>query len=109
LIENLGSTFVYFVFLVAALLSVPLLSLSESLAFWLKRLSQWVKNHMIWNFTLRFLIQQAPPISIACGINLFLLVFNKFDGSSISSFLSLAFLVILGLSKFIVFAILKKH
>jgi hypothetical protein len=64
---------------------------------------------MIWNVTLRLIIQQAPPISIACGINLYLLNFDKLDGRSASSVLSLFFIITIFIAKIVVFMLLRKY
>jgi hypothetical protein len=109
LIKNLGSTFVYFVILAAILILIPLLSLCSKWSSLLRRLTTWIKKQMIWNATLRFIIQQAPPISIACGINFFDIKVSSVFGQSLSSILSCLFLAILVASKFVVFFILRKH
>ena len=56
---------------------------------------------MIWNGTLRFLIQQYAPIIIACGINCNAIQFNSVDGKSFSSGLSI---IILGICFYGVYA-----
>ena len=56
LIENLGSTFVYSILLIFLLLLIPFLPLFDSLCPSIKRVTQFLKKHMIWNVTLRFII-----------------------------------------------------
>jgi hypothetical protein len=109
LIENLGSTFVYVIVLVFLLLLILLMPLFESLCSSIKIVTLFLKKHMIWNVTLRFIIQQAPPISIACGINLYLLNFKRLDGKSVSSALSLIFIFSISIAKIFVFVLLRKY
>jgi hypothetical protein len=109
LIENLGSTFVYILLLVFLLLLILLMPIFESFCSSIKIVTLFLKKHMIWNVTLRFIIQQAPPISIACGINLYLLNFKRLDGKSVSSVLSLIFICSICIAKIFVFVLLRKY
>jgi hypothetical protein len=64
---------------------------------------------MLWNFTFRFILQQYAPIIIACGINLYGLKFDTFDGKSASSIISLILMVFSILILFVMTNIIKKH
>jgi hypothetical protein len=33
------------------------------------RISAWLSKHLLWNAVFRFILQQAPPLMIAAGIN----------------------------------------
>ena len=62
LIKNLGSTFLYLVLLVFILITIPLWKLMESSEndenpSRLTRFSRWLRKHMLWGFTLRFVLQ----------------------------------------------------
>ena len=91
LVKNLGSTFIYLLIYFHGLISLLLLIACKSYANssnmlnWLKT---WLKKHLIWNSSIRFVLQQFQPLMISAMINLYDLRFNN-SSNIICSVLSL--------------------
>ena len=74
LVKNLGSTFIYLLIYFLGLISLLLLIACKSYANssnmlnWLKT---WLKKHLIWNSSIRFVLQQFQPLMISALINLY--------------------------------------
>ena len=70
-VKNLGSTLVYLVLVIFFYLLLVLVSLIYGLFGILHKVYLFIKKHMVWNFTLRFLIQQFQPLVMFSIINLY--------------------------------------
>ncbi|TNV87252.1 hypothetical protein FGO68_gene8134 [Halteria grandinella] len=66
-ISNLGSTFVFLIFIILAYLTTLVLQFLSRTKF--KRAFEFMKKQLIWNAALRFMIQQYQSILLACFIN----------------------------------------
>lgn len=107
LIKNLGSTFVYLGLLLLILcvlipLTYSLQKVSRLFVKPYKILHQW----FIWNGVFSFILQQYPPITIACGINLYGMKFTK--GQSVGKMLSKIVAIILLAGTFVSFLVMYR-
>ncbi|TNV87954.1 hypothetical protein FGO68_gene457 [Halteria grandinella] len=105
LLQNLGSTFVYLILIVSGFLVMLLTRINLGLDLRpIYRLSRWLQAKLMWNYSLRFLMQQYPPLIISSLINMYEFSFET-PGQKLSSSLSV---VIIGLSQFITIILLYK-
>jgi hypothetical protein len=70
-VKNLGSTLVYIAFVILAYLALILSYISQGLFGIFESTHLFIKKYMIWNFTLRLLIQQFQPMIMFSIINLY--------------------------------------
>lgn len=70
-VKNLGSTLVYLVVVIFFYFVLVFTSLLYGMFGILHRLYLFIKRHMVWNFTLRFMIQQFQPLVMFSIINLY--------------------------------------
>ncbi|TNV87952.1 hypothetical protein FGO68_gene897 [Halteria grandinella] len=105
LLQNLGSTFVYMIIVISGFLMMILTRINLGLDIRpIYRLSRWLEVRLMWNYSLRFLMQQYPPLIISSLINMYEFKFDT-PGKMLSSSLSV---VIIGLSQLITLALLYK-
>lgn len=85
LIKNLGSTFVYMVIYCLLLLMIPILKFMSNIFPKLSKAHMWLKQKMLWNATISFILQQYPALILSSGINLYGLSFKNRDSGKIAS------------------------
>ena len=70
-IKNLGSTLVYIAFVIFAYCALVLSYILQGLFGIFESTHLFIKKFMVWNFTLRLVIQQFQPIIMFSIINLY--------------------------------------
>jgi hypothetical protein len=70
-VKNLGSTLVYISFVIVAYLALVLSYILQGLFGIFESTHLFIKKFMMWNFTLRLLIQQFQPMIMFSIINLY--------------------------------------
>lgn len=70
-VKNLGSTLVYIAFIAVAYLALILSYIFQGIFGIFESTHKFIKKYMLWNFTLRLLIQQFQPIIMFSIINLY--------------------------------------
>jgi hypothetical protein len=70
-VKNLGSTLVYIAFVIVAYLALILSYILQGLFGIFESTHIFIKKYMVWNFTLRLLIQQFQPMIMFSIINLY--------------------------------------
>jgi hypothetical protein len=95
--------------LLLALLSLPLLSLCKDKNKMVDKIHSKMRDYLLWNGTLKFIIAQFSPIIICCGINLYKLDFQKMDGTGVSSVISIVFIILSAISLIVIFLIIRKY
>ena len=90
-IKNLGSTLVYLAFIAVAFLLLIISYILQGLFGIFESTHKFIKKNMMWNFTLRLLIQQFQPIIMFAIINLYHLdnSINIYLSSTVLTFLQL--------------------
>ncbi|TNV73331.1 hypothetical protein FGO68_gene16603 [Halteria grandinella] len=102
LLLNLGSTLVFLIVLMAQFVAVPALKVVGHWSNRARKLEQNLSRKLMWNGTIRFLIQQFQPLVLSSLIN----ITRKRDfasfGARLSFSLSLLILVIVHISFFLI-------
>jgi hypothetical protein len=108
LIKNLGSTFIY---LIVYLMGYLVLIILQVFARFTKRFT-WLegklRDSLMWNSTLRFIMQQFPPLLISGILNMYYLRWDSYP-NTICSFLSFVIVSSLMISLIGIWWVTKKH
>lgn len=108
LIKNLGSTFIY---LIVYLLGYMILIMLQVFARLTKRLT-WLegklRDSLMWNSTLRFIMQQFPPLLISGILNMYYLRWDSYPNTT-CSVLSFVIVSSLMISLAGIWWVTKKH
>jgi hypothetical protein len=108
LIKNLGSTFVYLIIYAFGLSLLPLLSWLSKYSNRIFKFHGWLKNQLIWNGVLLFIMSQFPPIIIACGVNLYGMDFNSTKSKMFSSAISIILLCVCIITLPVIWKLIRK-
>jgi hypothetical protein len=73
---------------------IPLIKALSKKISWLSKTHIWLKQKMLWNATISFVLQQYPIIVLSSGINIYGLSFKNLDaGKYVSTIISILLIV----------------
>ena len=108
LIKNLGSTFIYLIVYLIGYLVLIILQVFSRCTKRFTWLEGKLKDSLIWNSSLRFIMQQFPPLLISGILNMYFLRWDS-NPNAICSVLSLAIVSSLMISLAVILWVTKKH